>query len=193
MLTGETISWKIDIQNVFDEMIKEKELPERSLHIATNYGRDGKRITSYSLCIYEPDYPVIPSKTSEDPSRNSVILNIKESSENLEFIINATQFGDVGQPDGSIVKTLKSDKTNVHVLVPIGSKTIVDFVRKNTEYALANYQSKAATFGCCSSFEECSAAGKCVHENKLYSMACMYRHHLDAGEIFYGKNRNINQ
>ena len=32
---------------------------------------------------------------------------------------------------------------------------------------------------------------KCVHENKLYSKGCQYRRNLDAGRIFYGKNRNI--
>ncbi len=48
-----------------------------------------------------------------------------------------------------------------------------------------------SSFGCCSMFNECSDAKKCVHENKLYSKACMYRRHLDDGRIFYGKNRNI--
>ena len=48
-------------------------------------------------------------------------------------------------------------------------------------------------FGCCSRFVECSDARKCVHENKLFSMACHYRHNLDNGRIFYGKNKNVDE
>lgn len=183
--------WKKDIQRILNDLIIEKELPDKSLHIVTNFGRDKKKVTSYSLCIYEPEYPPVLESLSEDLSRNSVILNIKEHAENLEFIINAIQFRDIDLPKNSIVKELKSDKTNVHLLVPKDYEIYCEYVKKNTEYALSKYVSKAASFGCCSSFEACSDSLKCLHPNKLYSTACTYRHHLEAGEIFYGKNKNI--
>ena len=49
----------------------------------------------------------------------------------------------------------------------------------------------AASFGCCSRYSECSNAKTCVHENPFYSFGCIYRSHLETGEIFYGVNRNV--
>lgn len=40
-------------------------------------------------------------------------------------------------------------------------------------------------FDCCSRFQECSAAGKCVHPDKIYATACGYRKNLIKGKIFY--------
>ena len=46
------------------------------------------------------------------------------------------------------------------------------------------------TLGCCSRYVECSDAKTCLHPDFLYaSGACMYKKNLDAGRIFYGKNR----
>lgn len=47
------------------------------------------------------------------------------------------------------------------------------------------------SFGCCSKYNECSNARKCLHENPFYSLSCIYRSHLENGEIFYGVNRNV--
>lgn len=47
------------------------------------------------------------------------------------------------------------------------------------------------SFGCCSQYEKCSDNGRCVHENPFYSLGCIYRSHLENGEIFYGINRNV--
>lgn len=47
------------------------------------------------------------------------------------------------------------------------------------------------TFACCNDFERCSDALKCIHpENRFYN-GCLYRKNLEAGKIFYGKNKNI--
>ena len=46
-------------------------------------------------------------------------------------------------------------------------------------------------FGCCSRYEQCSDERKCIHPDFLFSRACAYRENLEAGNIFYGKNRNI--
>lgn len=183
--------WKAPIQIMLGQMIVDMELPENSLYLMTNYGRDGKKITSYSVCIYEPDYP-LPPNAKKDPTRNSIVLNIKEGKEKLELLVGTIQYGDVGDvPEDAEIKILKSDSANVHVILPTESSSLVEYIKKNTKYALANYTSKASTFGCCSSFNACSDAKKCVHVNKLYSKACIYRGHLDAGRIFYGKNRNV--
>lgn len=41
------------------------------------------------------------------------------------------------------------------------------------------------TFGCCSRYKECSKEKKCVHDDLLYSSACMYRNNLEKGRVFY--------
>lgn len=46
-------------------------------------------------------------------------------------------------------------------------------------------------FGCCNDHVKCSDAKKCLHEKELFYQGCMYRKNLEAGRIFYGKNRNI--
>lgn len=46
------------------------------------------------------------------------------------------------------------------------------------------------TFGCCSRYEACSDAKKCIHPNAVF-VACAYKKNLEQGRIFYGKNRNI--
>ena len=47
------------------------------------------------------------------------------------------------------------------------------------------------TFACCNDFERCSDAGKCLKtENRMYN-GCLYRKNLEAGRIFYGKNKTI--
>lgn len=48
------------------------------------------------------------------------------------------------------------------------------------------------TFGCCAFYEQCSDAKKCLHQDPFYSYACTYRKNLEAGRIFYGKNKVSN-
>lgn len=47
------------------------------------------------------------------------------------------------------------------------------------------------SFGCCNKYVECSNAKKCLHEDFLYSTACMYRKNLEKNKIFYGINKNM--
>lgn len=42
-------------------------------------------------------------------------------------------------------------------------------------------------FDCCGKFKECSDAGRCLHDDMLYSTACTYRRKLENGIVFYGK------
>lgn len=47
------------------------------------------------------------------------------------------------------------------------------------------------TFACCNSFVQCSDARECLHAKDRNYNGCYYRKNLEAGRIFYGKNRNI--
>ncbi len=47
------------------------------------------------------------------------------------------------------------------------------------------------TFACCNDYERCSDARKCLKtEDRMYN-GCLYRTNLEAGRIFYGKNKTI--
>lgn len=46
-------------------------------------------------------------------------------------------------------------------------------------------------FDCCSRYEECSNAGKCINPNPDMALGCGYRKIMKQGRIFYGRNRNI--
>ena len=48
-----------------------------------------------------------------------------------------------------------------------------------------------ADFGCCSRYEACSDAMKCIHPNPDMAIRCTYRKNMKKGKIFYGKNKNI--
>lgn len=183
--------WKTAIQTMLDEMISDKRLPEKSLYLSANYGRDGQTITSYTLGIYEPDYPLDPN-APEDSKRNSIVINVKEARGGFELLISAAAFESVGACQGADVRRGKAQSANSCVLfIPDDLAVFVPYVQKVMDYALANYKSKASPFGCCDKFNKCSDLKHCVHDNLLFSKACIYRSNLDAGRIFYGKNRNI--
>lgn len=183
--------WKSKIENVLEELIIKHELPVKSLYLMANTGRKNDNVTSYSVAIYEPDYPEVTGGR-KDQTRNSIVMRIIEN-EVLEVICSRYQYEDITKHIVSelITKDLKSDPENKHIMIENTDDLIMDIVKVCTEYKLKHYTSKASTFGCCSRFNECSDAKKCVHENKLYSKACAYRRNLDAGRIFYGKNKNV--
>ena len=47
------------------------------------------------------------------------------------------------------------------------------------------------SFACCSDFVRCSDARECLHQTDIFYNHCYYRENLEAGRIFYGKNKNI--
>lgn len=182
--------WKKSIQEMLEDLILEKELPKQSLQLMTNYTRDKKQISSYSICIYEPDYPML-SSTPTDPARNSIVLNIKDKNNIIELLVSQSRFNEIDVPADAKVKKIKSDNSMYQVSFPFNSSDMLEYIKQNVEFALETYTSKASSFGCCSMFIECSDAKCCVHENRLYSKACAYRKNLEAGRIFYGKNKTI--
>ncbi len=177
------------LQDLLDDIIVSHNLPPKSIHLYSNRGKTAGRETSKSICIFEPEYP--PKENArETAGRNLVILNIKEVKDDcLELIMGFHQYNNVDVPDTAEVKIPKShDKARV--IFSRADDSVFQFIRENVLYCLATYES-SSSFGCCDRFIACSDAGKCVHDNKIYSMGCKYRANLEAGRIFYGKNRNV--
>lgn len=46
-------------------------------------------------------------------------------------------------------------------------------------------------FGCCSLYEQCSDARRCLHNDLIRSKSCFYKKNLESGKIFYGINKNL--
>lgn len=182
----------IKIQELLDSLITECELPRHSLHLFSNISQKGTnkgKEISKSICIYEPEYPMVKEDVN-NPGKNFTVMNIK-GHENAELLIRNGQFDNIPLPDSAEVKELKSDHNFKHVLFGTDDGSVIPYIKENILYCLRNYHSKAKSFGCCSRFIECSDAKRCVHVNKLYSTSCTYRRNLEAGNIFYGKNKNV--
>lgn len=66
-------------------------------------------------------------------------------------------------------------------------------IKEMVQCIYAELKSKAGgrMFGCCNSYVQCSDAGYCLHLKDREYWGCCYRKNLEAGRIFYGKNKNI--
>lgn len=192
------------LRQLAEALVRKWELPPRGVSVSSNYGQKGKsndgKIVSYSMSINEPDYPA-----TEDDLRDENRVKVKcvtfwpsDTKIRQGFVETAIRNAVLARieiPSGSL--SLPQDKTDREndcrkLAIPVDADGIVDFFRGIVELKLKVYESaRAAPFGCCSLFEECSDANRCIHPNRLYSTACAYRHNLESGRIFYGRNKNI--
>ena len=194
------MDWKKDIRDMLEDLIQKYELPEKSLYLSDNKSQSDATkddVISHSVCIWEPDYPSTPHEVQ---SQNKLIVNIALSKvrsrpDDLDLSIRESQVADLQEylpEDAEVLNQTKTEKNTgmVKVRIKRTSPNLTEYIRQNTIYCIERYESKASKFGCCSLFEKCSDAKKCLHVNKLYSNACMYRKNLEQGRIFYGRNRN---
>ena len=173
------------INIIFEDIITEMELPKFSLYIHSNKG-NGKE-TSKSLCISNPEYPKIPHK-SNIQTKSAVILNISIN-QKIELVVKNSQFKAVTVPAEATIKKVNSDKEFIHVVFEEETQGLYAYIKAHTICCINNYEF-SDTFGCCSLYNECSDAKRCLHENKLYAKGCYYRKNLKLGQIFYGGNQN---
>ncbi len=184
------LGWKKKIQDALDELIDKHGLPQNSLRLMGNKGKNDEDYKSYSLCIFEPNI-IDDGRTSK---RNDTILNIRENT--LKTDINILKI-EPKKYDSLEVVTFPADakvftpQSGVYCQLSNDSSNLVPYIVDNVEYALDTYSSKTETFACCSKYEECSDSKKCVHRNLLFAKACQYRKNLEDGRIFYGMNKNI--
>ena len=87
-------------------------------------------------------------------------------------------------------KIQKSDPNYCRIIIdsPEDLAKHLDLLKKVLEMQVDAYP---ADFGCCSRYEACSDAKRCIHPNADMAIRCSYRKNLKKGRIFYGKNKNI--
>lgn len=175
---------------LLEEVINERELPKKSLHLYSNRSTKDKNETSKSICIYEPEYPAV-KEDIDNPGKNYVVMNFIPKEDDVELLIRPKQYENIQLPQSVKIKSATADNNFVHIIFSSTDVSLFDYIKQNILYCLKNYHSKSKTFGCCSRFVECSDALMCVHPNKLYATSCTYKHHLESGKVFYGKNKNV--
>ena len=122
----------------------------------------------------------------------------------VELRIGVSSYSAVEPPNAEIVKerwVAKYDEkgkrmdekelARYDVLVRLDSEELLPYIERMMRYRLTQYKSKEPTYGCCHLYEKCSDAKRCISKEKFYATVCAYKRNLDAGRIFYGRNRNI--
>lgn len=173
--------------SILEKIITEKELPAKGLRLRENKNMN---TDSYSVLISEPPYPVGSERLGGEQS----IMKIALKTNGYDIDILQSVYHSITCPPNTTYKELKkTGNTPQHIIISFmtDDSDFYDYIQAVILYRLAHYRTAESTFSCCSRFNQCSDAKKCIHENKLYSTACTYRKNLEAGRIFYGKNKNI--
>lgn len=187
--------WIDIINRVITEITKNEELPSGALQLIENLSRDKEKVSSYSVAVLKPDYP---KGVNPNGRAKNTLLNIKRASKKNDTADTLI----VSIPD-SVLPMVNSRFPNVPLVkkksdsltrasIASDSDELKDFFNFLVKAVLDKYFTEGSdAFGCCSRYEECSDAKKCLHENILYARNCIYGAHLAKGRIFYGKIRNV--
>lgn len=60
-------------------------------------------------------------------------------------------------------------------------------------YSFLYFNEPVDNYGCCSRYVECSDALKCINPDKKLARGCQYKNNLEAGKIFFGKNKILKE
>ncbi|MBO4847482.1 MAG: 3'-5' exonuclease [Lachnospiraceae bacterium] len=159
--------WQVKLTSLFDNIEKKNGLMKHSFSIMANKGKSGE-VSSYAVCVYEPDLV----EDRRDSSRNTVLARVKENI--LKSNPNIVEVYSKSFKETDEKKRFEKDSTEF-------IECLVDCIKKG----ILDYTPKAAGFACCSRYQECSKAKKCIHPNLLYAKACQYLKNLEDGNVFY--------
>ncbi len=202
--TGErTFCWLLsELNELADKLTASNELPERGIVVRANIGRgkdNAGKVISHSIFINEPVYPATAEEMKDENRNHIVLLTVNECAEKAWegyvrvsvplFVVNEC----VAPNDAVVLNRTSTDLQmgNQRYNVPLNSKDLVGWLERIVQLRIDRFVTSADSFGCCSLFNQCSDAKKCIHTNRLYSTACAYRRNLESGRIFYGKNANV--
>lgn len=155
---------------VIADVLHEAAVPENKLEIT-------KQKTYYSITL----------------CGKQLVLRIKIS-KRLGSMIT---FRQLNGSNSSLFKGLKENTTKqdkklgfIRIVLPDGQVTdqISEIVKEIIEDSVEKLTKQ---YDCCSRYEACSNAGKCIHPDADFALGCGYRQVLRKGIIYYGKNRNV--
>ncbi len=129
-------------------------------------------VQNCSVCLIDEDHPFC-------------YIRIRKQSRYILFQEEAAK----SLPSGIATKTIASDNGLVRALLNTPGDVLlcVDaFIS-----ALQICADKIYTFDCCSRYEECSDARRCISTRPTEAIGCTYKRRLLAGQIYYGKNPTV--
>lgn len=92
-------------------------------------------------------------------------------------------------PEGVVIVRPKSDEGKVRIIIHSYEDVLMYVETFRT--ILIHLCKRHRDVGCCSRYELCSDAGKCIHPDPKFALTCWYQQNLRDGKIFYGKNKNV--
>lgn len=185
---NEIDGWKETVSRALTSVIDKRELPQNSIRLMANISRKNGNITSYSICICEPDL-IQDSLNSKSTENNGTVLRIEDKnassdSEILKITVNNKKmFNEIEVPNDA--KGYEPNSGGPYIKISQKSNNLVQYLECCVGYAIDHYSSKNGSFACCARYMECSKEMKCVHRNRLFSKACEYRKNIESGKIFY--------
>ena len=102
------------LKTLLEEVIQERELPKKSLHLYSNRSIKNKSETSKSICIYEPEYPAV-KEDIDNPGKNYVVMNFIQKELDVELLIRPRQYKEIQLPQSAAVKST-TDKIFIHIV-----------------------------------------------------------------------------
>lgn len=138
------------------------------------------RKKEYSSCVYKAS-----KANADDDIRGGIIYRVRMRGENCYLAVKRryspwipSQVSTKETPDGYVKIFIRSAE-EAKVLSPLLAKILSETIECTPK-----------EFDCCSRFEECSSAKKCIHPDPEFSLNCSYKFKLKQGKIFFGANRN---
>lgn len=185
------MSEQISLFEISDESrivsLIEKSLPDYLKKSGKIYIKPNSENTPYSSIMFSPIRGTSCYRTKDIP--DGLICRVKTSGK-MKYVSFSVQFEKNLTDNGlNITKTQSEDFWRVEL------SEFYTFASSNEE-AFSKLISDVIVslfvfdrFDCCGKFKECSDAGRCLHDDMLYSTACTYRKKLESGIVFYGKNK----
>ena len=166
-----------DVLNLLKQFISSDYLDGSDLYIKENKGDiDSICVSSVATAYRRAVNDVLLLRVKSKGSKPYISFRAKYSKQLNEFGFD----------------TYKTAAENDFIRVSLSDFMSLDFADSNISVQLTALFNKIFadamsfdSFGCCSKYVECSNVDKCLHEDKLYSTACMYRKNLEAGRNFY--------
>lgn len=148
-----------------------------------------EQLKSYSSVSYQKYEPYIPIE-KQTPTDILAFRICCRGSHHYFGISNAYASCASTEINQRITKDGRSDGYVNYEFDPTaeGIAEFAVFLSSVLEEAISSVQKE---FDCCSRYEECSNAKRCIHHHPGMAISCGYRKILKSGRIFYGPNRNI--
>lgn len=192
-LSSDISDLKVFLENMISKVCSEQGVDTKFLTLEERKQKD--KIIGYSVWILEP----------MNLNRSDRVFSVtpKDTLKTKRFEIELRYdrrdwltIPDAFTPKISEVKSTDKKTGEVFIIkkytlyAPLDSSEIYQFLYDTLFKAVKEFK-PSERFGCCEKYVACSDARKCLHSNNFYARCCWYRQNLEAGRIFYGKNKNI--